>query len=268
MANIGFKHSCNIGDVIASLAGIKTYCDDSGDKAIYYQKLNVEGNYFQNAQHPTQENGKQVMCNQKMFDALYPLIKAQDYIADFKVYDGQDYVVNLDVIRNETFVNMPYGAIQSWYAFAFPDLYADISKEWITVPTNEAIEKEFKGKILINFTCRYRNNFIDYSFLKKYEDRVVFIGTETEKKDFCELWGLNIPYAKVNDFLELAQVIKASDFLLSNQSFCWNLATALGSPRILELCSYAPNCIPFIGKDNYGFYNQKGLEFYFQKLLK
>jgi hypothetical protein len=266
--SITAKHSANIGDLIASLAGLRQYWYDTQERFVYCQQLNVESVYFQDAQHPTKDNGKQVMCNRSMFEMIKPLLLAQPYIEDFVEYVGQKVVINLDKIRGETFVNMPGTAIQSWYFYAFPDLATDISQAWIHVPNSFNIYDKYADKILINFTCRYRNNFIDYFFLKEHQDKLIFTGTEQEHKDFCAAWNIEIPLLVVEDFLELAKIMKQCKFFLGNQSFCWNLANAIGVPRIVECFQLAPNCVPFVGKDNYGFYHQGGLEYYFNKLNK
>lgn len=263
---VSAKHSANIGDLIATLAGLKGYYEEHGTPFDYYQHLNVPAVYHKDYYHPTQENGKQVMCNKKMFDLIKPLILSQPYINSFEEYNGQQTIINLDVIRSECFVNMPYGSIQSWYAFAYPDLAFDISQAWVDVP-QITLDASLTNKILINFTSRYRNDFIDYFFLKEHQQYLLFTGTELEHKEFCEKWSLEIPLLKVKDFLELAQIMKQSRFFLGNQSFCWNLNRAMNLPSILEMYYAAPNCTPFVGNHNYGFYHQKGLEYYFTKLL-
>jgi hypothetical protein len=263
---ITVRHSANIGDLIASLAGLKGYWEETGQRFVYMQELNVDAVYHQNYYHPTQEGGKQVMCNRKMFDMIKPLIEAQPYIERFEEFEGQKVIVDLNAIRGGIEVNIPFGAIQSWYMLAFPDLAYDISKPWINVDCKD-FPSQMERKILVNFTNRYRNQFIHYYFLKDYQEELIFIGTEKERDEFCEKWNLNISLLSVNNFLELAQIMEQSKFLLSNQSFCWNLNRALNMPSILEMYPSAPNCIPFVGNENYGFYHQKGLEYYFNTLI-
>lgn len=263
---ITVRHTCNIGDLIAILAGLKGYYELTGQKSILRQELNVDAIYHMDYQHPTKDKGKQVMCNQAMFDMIKPLIESQDYIEKFEVYKGQKTILDLNKIRNEISVNLPFGSIQSWTMLAFPDLAFDISRSWINVEKGN-FSNTVKGKVLINFTSRYRNQWINYYFLKKYQDQLLFIGTEEEHKEFCQKWDLKIHLLVVNDFLELAKVMKQSKFLLSNQSFCWNLNRAMNLPSILEMYASAPNCTPFVGKHNYGFYHQGALEYYFEKLI-
>ena len=260
---ITFGHRCNSGDVIAAMAGIKEVCIKMGEKAIIYQRLNWPGDYYKGAVHPVVHEGQQVCLNKEMFDLLRPLIISQDYIEDFVVFDNQKFTVDLDIIRDKCFVNIPHQMIQSWIMLAYPDMACDLSKPWIKVEDNPILS----GVGVINYTERYRNNNIDYSFLKKYESRVVFAGTEKEYGLFYRKWDLNIPFLGTDNFLDLAKCLKGAKFFAGNQSFCWNLANAMGVPRILEICSWAANCQPFVGEKNFGYYHQGAAEYYFERLM-
>ena len=264
--SITVRHTCNIGDLVAILAGLKGYYELTGQKSILRQELNVDAIYHMNYEHPTKEGGKQVMCNQSMFDMIKPLIEKQSYIESFEIFNGQETILDLNKIRGEIGVNLPFGSIQSWTMLAFPDLAFDISKTWVDVP-NVNFSNSVSDKVLINFTSRYRNQFIHYYFLKKYQDQLLFTGTKVEYEEFCKKWELNIPYLNISNFLELAQMMKKSKFLLGNQSFCWNLNRAMNLPSILEMYAPAPNCTPFVGNHNYGFYHQGALEYYFEYLI-
>lgn len=263
------KHFANLGDQIAALAAIKKFYQLTNRRVKFCQMINVPAAYYAGATHPTtSEDGTQVTVNEKMFNMMKPLIESQPYIASYEKYEGQHIDLDFDVIRGKTFVNMPNGMIQSWIMYAFPDLACDLSKAWIELPEvkNHPIKKQVKGKIILNFTERYRNHVTDYFFLKKYAPELIFAGTEREHWLFCNRWGLDIPRLEINDFLEYAYAIKYSRFLLGNQSFGWNLAEAMKHPRILELCQYAPNCSPFIGENSFGFFHQVGCEYYFRLL--
>lgn len=263
------KHMCNLGDIVASLASVKKYSELFGKKVIYCQMINALAAYYPGAVHPTvDDNGSQVCVNNKMYEMIRPLILAQDYIHDVEIYNGQKIQLDLDIIRGNVFVNMPNGMIQSWIMYAYPNLACDLSKPWMTIPEVEShpIEEQVKGKIILNFTERYRNQVSDYFFLKKHMDKLVFAGTEKEHFIFCNRWELDIPRLEVNDFLEAAYALKYCKFFLGCQSFLWNLAQAMHIPRIVELCNYAPNIQPFIGEKSFGFYHQAGLEYYFDLL--
>ena len=262
------KHGCNLGDIIASLAAAKRFTDVTGRKIIYCQIIDLKAAYYQGATHPTLSDAGDMVCvNKKMFDMIKPLVDCQEYIQEFVPYSGQQIGIDFDTIRGKTFVNMPKMMIQSWIMFAFPDLAIDLSKTWMTLPEKtHPIQEKTKGKVVINFTERYRNSLMDYFYLKKYSPDLIFAGTEKEYFGFCNQWGLTIPRLEVNDFLELAYALKGAMFLLSNQSFQWNLCCALGIPRTLELAEYAPNCQPFVGENSFGYYHQVANEYYFRKL--
>lgn len=263
------KHMANIGDIVASLAAVKSLWLQTKATAVYCQCVDVPAAYYQGAVHPTtSQDGTMVTVNEKMFQMIKPLVEAQPYIHRFEKYTGQAIEVNFDVIRGKTNVNMPHGMLAAWPMYAFPDLAYDLSTPWVHIPEEKiALEDKLKGKILLNFTERYRNQVIDYFFLRRFATDLVFAGTEREHQLFCSKWQLyNVPRLEVNNFLELAHAIRACRFVLANQSFCWNLANAMGTPRILEACMYADNCHGFIGPDNYSFYYQEAAEYYFRLL--
>lgn len=264
------KHFANLGDAIAMMAAMKRYYDVTGRKIIFSQVKNQLAQYYPGATHGTvDQNGDMVCMNQAMFDMIKPLIESQYYIHKMEAYEGQHIDLDFDVIRGKTFVNMPNGMIQSWIMFAFPDLACDLSKPWISLDgdCSKDVKKQVSGKVIINFTERYRNSIIDYFFLKNYASEIIFAGTEKEHFKFCHQWQLNVPRLNINNFLEIAYALREAKFLLSNQSFLWNLAEAMKTPRVLEVCNFAVNCMPFVGEDSYGYYHQVGAEYYFRTMM-
>ena len=258
-----FFHAVNSGDLVAIMAALKQSYLNTGTKAIIYQQINKKGGYYPGAKHPlADENGVMVTMTKKMFELLRPLIISQEYIADYIIFKGQDYEVDLNRIHDHgMFVNMPHGSINRWIFYAFPDMTTDLSKSWIDVPEIP------NDRIIINMTQRYREDRVTYYFLRKYSSHLIFAGTEEERSDFCKAWDLNIPLLNVSNMLELASTIKGCRFFLGNSSLCWNIAEALKKPRILEACSFAENCIP-VGEHAYDFYYQGGLTFAFEKLYE
>lgn len=261
--NYSFLHSGNSGDTISSLPAIREFYRKTGNKPILYLRRGVKAFYYEGAVHPVKDQeGNAVMLNESMIKMLIPLLKEQPFLEDVREWMDEEIMCDLDQIR-ETFVGMPNGSINRWYFYVYPDLACNLSKEWLTVPD---AEKDFaKGKIIITRTERYTNPNIDYSFLKPYEDELVFSGTMREYNVFCMNYDLNIRKLTITNFLELAQAIKQSRFHLTNQTLANQISQGLFHPSILELCSFAPNCIP-IGEDRYDFFAQVGLEYYFHKL--
>jgi len=266
--DITFKHQCNAGDLIASMSGIKHLCEERKAKAIIYQRLDAPQSYYEGAIHPIKnDSGNTVGMNRKMFELIKPLILSQSYVKDFKIWQGESVYIDLDKIR-EVFVNIPNGNIQKWYFYLYPQMACDISKEWIDVFYSPNFsEIDFKNKIIINRTQRYTNTNITYFFLKKYQKQILFTGIEEEYQLFRTEFNLDVERLEVNNFLELAQALKNCKFFLGNQSFVYNLAEAMKIPRIVEYCSFAPNCTTH-GKDGYEFLYNAGLEFHFNQLNK
>lgn len=263
------KHSVNLGDLYAAMGAIKKYYDVTKRRVSVAQTINQVASYYQGAEHPTKnESGQPVCINLSMWEMAKPLIESQEYIHSFQKYIGQRIDLDFDVIRGKTFVNLPHGAIQGWLPLAFPDLAFDMSKAWIILNDKcpKKILKQVKGKVVLNFTERYRNQIIDYFFLKNYAADLIFAGTEKEHWLFCNQWGLTIPRLEVDNFLELAYALRESRFSMSNQSQMWNLAEAMKTPRILEICSFAQNCQPLVGEHSYGYYHQVGAQYYFKTL--
>lgn len=282
MKTLTYLHNCNSGDLIAALAGIREIYRKYGKKAVICQVLDLPGHYMPGLIHSVRdEKGEQVTMNQKMFDMLRPLLVSQEYVEDFQVYNDQKIDIDLTIIRESVdcddehpekapkvisakqFVNIPHMALPGWLMMAYPNMACDLSEPWIDVPDAEV---EFKEYILVNRTERYQTKKIDYSFLKTYENELLFAGTEKEHVIFCKEFKLDFPRLGVDDFLDLAQIMKKCRFVLGNQSFPWNLANAMGVPRLLEMCAIAPNCQPFVGKYNYGFLHQLPLEYHFFEL--
>ena len=257
-----FLHSGNAGDVLAAIPAMKTFYEKKGVKPILYLRKGVPAFYYEGAIHPIKnEEGEAVMLNSKMIEMLIPLLKAQSFFEDVKEWEDEEISFDLDWIR-ETNVGMPSFSINRWYFYVFPDLACDLSKPWLEIPDSD--KDLAKNKIIITRTERYHNN-ADYSFLKPYEDDLIFSGTMREYNVFCMNYDLNIKKLTVDNFLTLAQAIKQSRFHITNQTMANQISTGIMHPSILELCSFAPNCIP-IGENRYDFLAQNALEYYFHKL--
>jgi len=259
-----FLHQGSIGDVHASLPVMKEYHRKTGKKVILYLAKDIKAFYYEGAVHPTTDSsGTQVMLNQQVIDMMIPLYKEQPYIEDCKVWNGEPINVDLGKIR-ETFVNMPHGDLRMWYPIVFPDLACDFSEKYIEVP--EMKENIAKGKLIVARSERYHNPQVNYRFLKQFESKLLFVGNDLEYAIFTLRFNLNIDRVIINDFLELAQILNQSLGLLSNQTQIFQIAEAQKNPRIVELCSFAPNVIP-MGNDGYYFYAQEALEYYVKLLL-
>jgi hypothetical protein len=254
-------HAGNSGDLISALPSIRELYRKTGEKQTLLLEKDRKAIYYEGAAHPVKnEEGEQVSLNQQMIDMLKPLLEAQEYIKEVKIWDGKEESVDVDLnLIRESFVNVPFGSLSRWYFQVYPDLACDLSKKWIEVPATD-IDYAI-SKIIVTRTQRYLNPNIDYSFLKEQEQDIIFAGTAFEHQIFCTQFDLDIPRLSVTDFLQYAQAIQQCRFYLSNQTFGFQVAEGLKHPRIVELCNFAPNVTP-IGEYAFDFYHQGALEYY------
>lgn len=261
---ITYKTSSPAGDCISFLAGIRQMWKETGKKAVIYQQLNALGKQGDISQPYLDEQGRSIMMGETMFNQLKPLVEAQEYVESYLEFKGEEVFFDLDDIRQKVYVGQPHGSLNRYLFYAFPQTNCDLSEAWLNAEDN--YDDLALNKVIINFTSRYRNSYMNYYFLKKYEDLIWFAGLKEEYELFSKQWGLNIKWLAVDNFLELAAYIKKCKFFLGNQSMCFQIAEAVKTPRILEIFAMFNNVIP-TGKDAYDSYHQSPIEFYFDKLI-
>ena len=71
-----------------------------------------------------------------------------------------------------------------------------------------------------------------------------------EHKAFQDLFYIKIPHYKVDNFLEMAEVIAGADIFMGNQTFAYSLAIGLDKRTMLEARSI--DCI--IQKENHHYF--------------
>ena len=187
---------------------------------------------------------------------LEPLFNSQKYINEVSIYTNQSIDINFDLIRdlpiNLLFDNLRYG-------FQIAGVQPDISQIYLDVEPH----KDIANKIVILRSLRYKNQFINYNFIEKYKD-TLFVGTKDEY-DELKKEIKNLEFHDCKDFLEMAQIIKASRFFLGNSSVGIDLAEAVKIPRLLEACPGFP-ARQVHGVNAYDFYFQSHFENFFKIL--
>ncbi len=259
---VSLKHSFNAGDLLTLFPSLKRHNKLTGIKFVIYQRLNLP--YGEHGTHPTMHEGKTVSMNEEMFNRLKPLIERQECVERFEIWKGEKVHLDIDLTRHHSQMPLPGGEIHYWPTLVFPLLVPDFSEPWIDAPISKTT---IQDKIIINRTDRYRNPYITFFFLKEFQDKLVFVGTEKEHQDFNKDWELEIPRENPKNFFGLASLIKSCRFFLGGQSMCWHIADGLQTRRILEVCTNYPNTFPK-GKNGYAYLTQNSLEHYFDKLLK
>lgn len=125
---ISIKISAFAGDVIYSLSAIKAYCERNNAKAALYIWIDRVMTPYVGAVHPTKDltGRKTVGINHYMFKMLKPLLESQEYIYLVDMWNGEDIMVDLDLIRSQN-IGQPYGDLRRWIGLVFPELQCDIS---------------------------------------------------------------------------------------------------------------------------------------------
>tara|TARA_B100000029_G_scaffold491899_2_gene552582 strand:- start:1765 stop:2682 length:918 start_codon:yes stop_codon:yes gene_type:complete len=244
---LSFLHSGNLGDLIYALPVIKELSKDHECHFYIQANKKIEVEYFK---HPA--GG--VYIDDRMLDLFLPLMREQKFIHKVQKYNNQNIDINFDIFRTLP-VNICFNSPR-WY-FQITGVQVDLSIPYMEVDEH----KEIKNKIIIHRTFRHRNQFINYKFLRDYED-LIFIGNKEEYEDLKkDVPNLEIYNSK--DFLEMASLIKSSKFFIGNQSIAYPMAEALKVPRLLEAEPLFPVVQP-VGKNAYDFYYQP----HFEKFVK
>lgn len=203
-----------------------------------------------------------ICITEESYNMMIPLLQSLPFVEKVAPHKDEVVTINLDEIMDKEWLNIPYGYIPRWWFYLYPDMACDLSKRWLDLSKRD----DMRPKIILNRSSRYHNPTINYGFLKKHIDSILFVGLDDEWKSFCRS-HLEVPHYKPKDFLELAIAINSCKLFIGNQSFCYSLAEAVKAPRILELFSPLPNVVPN-GPNGYDFYHQGALEYYVNEILK
>ena len=222
---VRFMHSGKSGDIIYAMPAMQEMNRFGNDIELY---LNIIQPH----------NGKiDKHFNEKSVEMLIPLLQFQSCIKKAELFNNQPIDVGLDAFR---YIDVPLDRsyIGGWYSFAF-NVFPDLTKPWLIANKKE----EYADSIVLAKSKRYGNPNLDRSFLKSYKN-LIFLGTEQEFNEMrSELLG--IEWVKVNNFLEMADIINSCKLFIGNQSMPFAIAEALKAPRVLEVSLQSPNVIPF-----------------------
>lgn len=246
---INFLHSGHLGDMIYSLPLIKELSKNL-ECNLFIQINKKMSQYYHN--HPSGN----VMINEKTAKLIIPLLKSQVYLNSVQIYNQENIDINLDLFREMPF-SLNFHSMR-WYSH-LTGTPINMDEQFLKVENNE----DFKGKIVIVRSPRYRNNFINYKFLKDIKD-IVCVGLRSEYEDLKKDIP-NLEFYDCKDFLEMATIINSSKFFIGNLCFAYSVAEGLKIPRLLETCPEFPVVFP-VGKNSYDFYHQIHFEKYFKKL--
>ncbi len=114
-----------------------------------------------------------------------------------------------------------------------------LDEPWLSVTPSPLT----KGRIVINRTERYRNDFFSWSdVVRHYGDRLLFIGLPHEHHQFCAQFG-KVEFTPTSNMLETAELIAGSELFIGNQSCANAINEGLKHRSIQETCLWIPDCI-------------------------
>ena len=163
------------------------------------------------------------------YQKTYDLVIKQDYIHQYKIYNGEPYEINLSSWRCNRYLYH-----NNWYIIFSDEYTVEWGKHrWLDVP----IDNKWANKILVNETS-YRFSNIDYQKLYDiYGDKLVFIAfKETNYCDyetFVQNTGLNIEYYDPTSMYDLVVAIQSCIMFVGVPSGFMAIACAIKGPIIL-----------------------------------
>jgi len=248
---LSFLHSGHMGDLIYSLAVIKELAKT------HICNLYIEINKIMPPGYEKHPSGKYFL-DKRIVELLLPLLKEQKYLKSAQIYENNPIDVNLNLFRDVP-INIRFHSIR-WYSH-ITGVHVDMHNPFLNVNEHDSI----KGKIVINRSPRYRNEYINYDFLKNVKN-ILCIGINSEFQDLKKEIH-NLEFYNCKNFLEMARIIKSSKFFIGNECFAYSVAEGLKVPRLLEASPDFPVVFP-IGNNGYDFYHQNHFVKFFNKLNK
>jgi hypothetical protein len=234
-----YKHSGTLGDLIYSLSIVKKM--EPGEFMVAIN--NIENCVSRYGYRPDEvdpvHKGRFTMQD---FEMLLPLLERQSYIEEVSSWHQGDHEpdIDLDRFRGTLFRGFEGNYVQAYHlAFELPFSEPDLQQPWLEA------DPVAVAPIVISRTPRYQCPNGDHVWRELVENidldaSAIFVGTESEHKDFETTVGQQVPYFPVADFLQLANVVAGAELVMANQNFVYSLAMALGKSAVLETIKIKP----------------------------
>jgi len=176
--------------------------------------------------------GVLALTKEKQLEFLYPLLALQSYVTGVTLDRYLTGAIDLCKYREISQADLSKH-LATCHAEA-AGVVVDLETPWL-----EAVEPNPVAKIVVNRTSRYRGD-LDWEVLEPFLADTIFVGTEKERRGFM----FPVRYYLTEDALELACIIAGSSLFIGNQSCAFAIAEALKHPRVLEVSTEKPNCMP------------------------
>lgn len=224
-----FHHSGDFGDVIYSLATIKAM----GGGVLF---LSPENRY-------PFPSSTRMRPSQQWADNIAGLINCQDYIWRCEFNHQMPYSVDVDL-----------NSFRQFYRTKNPDNWSSLfrlhlkaakvdypeDKAWLTVDYPITIPDR---PIIVSRTARYQNERFPWQRLvRKYQDKMVFIGAMDEYAYFRQKYKATMPHIITPTLLDAARIVAGAKVVVGNQSCVMAIALGLNKPAITEVWQLNQNC--------------------------
>ena len=246
---LSFLHSGRLGDLIYSLATIKEL--SKSHKCKLYIQINKPMLDYNDA-------SRKVFISKRSGDLILPLLRSQDFLDTVDIYKDEKIDINLDLFRDIP-INLSFYSTR-WFSHIV-GVNINVENSFLSVKPHTLI----KNKIIIGRSHRYRNAYINYKFLKNTKN-LLCIGLRDEFLDLKKEIN-NLEFHECKDFLEMAEILKASKFYIGNMSFQYIVSEGLKIPRLLEASPDFPVAFP-VGANAFDAYHQNHFEKFFRNLNK
>lgn len=181
---------------------------------------------------------------EKDFEVLEPLLKAQHYLKDVAVWNGEkdDYPQLADHWKMHLLKGWQGNQTECYALTLGLDIHDTAIKKlclhepWLTPVTPISVP----GKpFVVNRTVRYLYGEPSEDWFRWVDnglgDSAIFVGSAEEHTDFEEIFKCKIEHYKTKDLLELAQVIQGCEQFMGNQSVALSIAIGLGKSYWCEV---------------------------------
>lgn len=182
---------------------------------------------------------------QRLYDLTHPLVVRQSYFADVKIIEPSTQVDwASERFRDNGLFFAPGESLMQAHLNNLIKVHGigrdfSLDEPWLSVDPSPIT----KGRIVINRTERYRNDFFSWSdVVRHYGDRLLFIGLPHEHQQFCDQFG-QVEFTPTSNMLETAELIAGSDLFIGNQSCANAINEGLKHRSIQETCLWIPDCV-------------------------
>jgi hypothetical protein len=168
------------------------------------------------------------------YNDTYEMIKQQQYINDYKLFNGEPIDINLSQWRTS-----PLLYTTTWYNI-FKDVYqVDWAKHpWLILPQNDT----WKDRVIINYTLYRGQNFDFQDLYVKYDKKLVFMAFD--KEAYNEL-PIQIDYYCPTSLYEFAVAINSCELFIGGLSSPLTFAIACHKKYIVGL-NERPDSVHFL----------------------